>query len=398
MRLGHSWLPWCVLGIALLFVRPAWAALRVVLVVSGGAQERDAPIATRLHSELVAAGFDVRTVPSTDPPSILLLKNLAEREAAAAAVAIVSSPDSVSGIVWMRDSEAERVLVRRVPEEPRSADSPAVFAIRATDLLHGGLLQLGYPRPKPAEADPSAPPNTGPPPPENANPVVAPAKPPRKPAEPVPRQPAKRKGNSAGPRPQGAAPERAWEIMAGASALWGPGGDSQALPWMFAPAIGLEWRIFTAWALELRVAAPAMGSAGSSDDVVDVDQELALLGGGWRGRVGSLVHVAASAGPGIYRIGIDGERPVFLPLQGGRRRPPPFEPNVTYESYSHRFLFGCVYAGTGLELYAASRVTVRVSADMVFPMRRVELGLANQQTVQSGVPIVLATLGLGFRI
>jgi len=54
---------------------------------------------------------------------------------------------AVSGLVWMKDAKAERSLERAVPPEALSSDSPAVFAIRATDVLHGGLLELGYPRP-----------------------------------------------------------------------------------------------------------------------------------------------------------------------------------------------------------------------------------------------------------
>ena len=43
------------LGIGFLFARPAWAELRIVLVVPEAADERDAQVATRLRAELVAA-------------------------------------------------------------------------------------------------------------------------------------------------------------------------------------------------------------------------------------------------------------------------------------------------------------------------------------------------------
>jgi hypothetical protein len=383
-----------VLGIVgFLFAQPAWAELRVVLVVPEAARDADAQIATRLQAELTAAGFDVRTVPSTAAPSILLLKTLAEREAGTAAVAIVSSPNSVSGIVWMRDERAERVLVRRVPEERRSRDSPSVFAIRATDLLHGGLLQLGYPRPQPpstvsGEATDGEPASTLPP----ETPVATAPTPSRETHEADAQLNASRSDRSAtGPT---------WEILAGASSLWGPGGDAEALPWMFSPSVGLEWRPLESWALELRVIAPALGTAGSSTEAANVDQELALLGAGWRGHWGSLVHVAASAGPALYRLGVRGQRRIPLPPNAGRPvgPPPSGRPAPLASSYSDVYWFGCAYGGVGLELDLESRIAVRVLGDLVVLTRRAEIGLTNQQTLQSGVPILVGTLGLALRL
>ncbi|MBN1606268.1 MAG: hypothetical protein JW940_06520 [Polyangiaceae bacterium] len=382
-----------------MFTRPAWAELRVVLVVPSVAEQRDTQIATRLRAELVAAGFDVRTVPSTAAPSILLLKTVAEREAGAAAVAIVSSPESVSGIVWMRDERAERVLVRRVPEERRSVDSPAVFAIRATDLLHGGLLQLGYPRPKPPTAASGGSAHDVPVGARQPEPAAAgPRGTPKKMARTASREPS-RLETGAGSRPETAPPEPAWEVMAGASSLWGPGGDSQALPWMFAPSLGLEWCPLTSWVFELRTAAPAFGIVGSSTQAVNIDQEVALLGAGWRGRLGSRVRVAASAGPALYRLGVRGQQPV-TPVPAGNRRPGPpgGPPPVNFLEYSDVYWYGCAYGGAGLELYVESRFAVRLLGDLVVPLKRATIRLSNRQTVQSGTPLLIGTLGLALRL
>jgi hypothetical protein len=292
----------------------------------------------------------------------------------------------------MRDERAERVLVRRVPEERRSVDSPAVFAIRATDLLHGGLLQLGYRRPQPPGTASSGSAQGGP---------AAAAETPAKTVPTAPRKPRKLEtggSSSSGPAP----PEAAWQVMAGASSLWGPGGDSEALPWMLSPSLGFEWRPLPSWALELRVAAPALGTAGSSTQAVSIDQELVLLGAGWRGRLGSLLHVAVSAGPAMYRLGVRGEWRAPIPPDDRRPGgPPPAGPSapaVPYYDVSNVYWYGCAYGGAGLELHLESRLAVRVLGDLVVPMKRAEIRLPNRQRLQSGVPILVGTAGVALEL
>jgi hypothetical protein len=190
--------------------------------------------------------------------------------------------------------------------------------------------------------------------------------------------------------------------MAGAGTLWGPGGDSETLPWMFAPSLGLEWRARPSWALELRFIAPAMGNAGSSIEAVNIDQELALLGAGWRGGLGSFVGFAASAGPALYRLGVRGEGLVVPNLPDDRRPggPPngPSPPTEAQYEYSAAYWYGCAYGGAGLDLHVESRITVRVLGDVVVPTQRATIGLPNRNTAKSGVPIVVGTLGLALRL
>jgi hypothetical protein len=47
-------------------------------------------------------------------------------------------------MVWMVDPKKAGGLLRAVTDYPLNEQAPAVFAVSATDVLHGGLLELGY--------------------------------------------------------------------------------------------------------------------------------------------------------------------------------------------------------------------------------------------------------------
>ena len=354
--------------------RPAWAELVVVLVLPAESREDYEPFATRLRSELVAAGFGVRTVRASEPPSASLLEQVAERERGAAAVAVTLSPTAVSGLVWMRDAKAERSLERAVPPEALSGDSPAVFAIRATDVLHGGLLELGYPRPRPPDATEPMPSASA----SSSAPALAPSAAPP-PPEPKPVRPAP--PVTAHPKP---APERTWGVGAGTSLLWGPGpgGGVSGLPWAVAPSLAVEKRWSDGLAIDLRVVAPAVRSLDTGPDRSTIDQELGLLGGAWRVPLATAVTLSLDAGGGVYRLGVR-----------GKGRPPTLTDTGRRGQYNAEWS-ACLFGGAGLALGLGERFSLRLNADAVVPTRRVEVVFVDQAVASSGSPILAVGLGL----
>jgi hypothetical protein len=72
------------------------------------------------------------------------LQQHATRLAIPAAISISVHDGVVSGMVWIRGRAASPDLMRSIPNYPLSDQTPSVFAVRATDVLHGGLLELGY--------------------------------------------------------------------------------------------------------------------------------------------------------------------------------------------------------------------------------------------------------------
>src|ERR1039458_8385319 len=122
--------------------------------------------ASRLHSELTAAGFAAVTTQSSSSLDPAMVAADAERFSSPISVSITISQGMVSGFVWIADLQKGGGTLRPVPEYPIGDDAPSVFAVKATDMLQGLLVELGYRAKRPdsheSEASPAEP--TGKPP------------------------------------------------------------------------------------------------------------------------------------------------------------------------------------------------------------------------------------------
>ncbi len=114
----------------------------------------------RLRSELVAAGFQPISVEVLVEVTPQTLQAQATRLTSAAAISISVHDKVVSGVVWIRARGKSPDLLRSVPDYPLNEQAPTVFAVRATDVLHGGLLELGYVGTTPTGAIEVTPPST----------------------------------------------------------------------------------------------------------------------------------------------------------------------------------------------------------------------------------------------
>ena len=162
---------WLVLGAA-----TAQAQTSVVIVVPHVSTTDYEHFEHQLRSELVASGFEPVSVEVPFDVTPQTLRTHAARLMSPAAISISIHDQTVSGLVWIHARTGNNDLLRPVPDYRITEQAPSVFAVRATDVLHGGLLELVYigtrPEPlvntSPANAgDPAATPEVGAP---NVNP------------------------------------------------------------------------------------------------------------------------------------------------------------------------------------------------------------------------------------
>ena len=132
------------LGIIGLLVQTAPAKAAVLIVIQRSASTELALCEQRLHSELIAEGHSPTTVQVDDIPNAAVLVDTAKNLNSPAAIAITIKEGLVSGLVWMVDPKKPGGLLRAVTAYPIGENSAAVFAVSAADVLHGGLLELGY--------------------------------------------------------------------------------------------------------------------------------------------------------------------------------------------------------------------------------------------------------------
>lgn len=154
----HGIIALCVL--LLFWARVSHAQTPVVIVVPHVNTTDYEDFEHRLRSELVAEGFQPISVEVLVEVTPQTLQLQATRLTSAAAISISVHDKFVSGLVWIRARGRSPDLLRSVPDYPLSEQAPTVFAVRATDVLHGGLLELGYVGTTPAGALEGIPPTT----------------------------------------------------------------------------------------------------------------------------------------------------------------------------------------------------------------------------------------------
>jgi hypothetical protein len=146
--------------------------------------------------------------------------------------------------------------------------------------------------------------------------------------------------------------------------------------------LAVEKRWAKGWAIDLRVVAPALRTLQNAQDRSTIDQEIGLLGVGWRASLAPALGLMIGAGGGVYRLG----------ARGQGRQPTLTEPGRDGQ-YDAEWA-GCLYGGAGIAVGLGERVTVRLNVDAVVPTRRVEVVFVDQPVASSGSPILAVGLGL----
>ena len=114
----------------------------VLIIVPSGDGIDYSSYENRLRSELIAAGFATVTESLPAPIDSASVSENAARFSTNIAISISISDGIVFGYVSINDTGTHRTMVRPVPGYPIGDQAPSVFAVRATDVLHGAMLEL----------------------------------------------------------------------------------------------------------------------------------------------------------------------------------------------------------------------------------------------------------------
>jgi hypothetical protein len=261
---------------------------RVVLVRSQ--QDSDDSGAALVHAELAAAGFDVHDEVRAAAITGDDLEEVMRRPENVAALSVRPRDGGIVAVVIMTDRETGQETGREIEVGYGGEEGARLLALRVSELLLANSLELSVaePEPEPPSEPAPSPESAAPAPPPEVRPADEPA-----PAEPAPAPPE--------PPP--------WAVAVGPALMGGPGG----IPVGVAPLALLSRQITRRWAVEVMVAAPAVGNVDDASGTAHVDQEMVAL----RSRVGTgdrplAPHV--TVGAGAYRLGAKGD--ARAPLAG----------------------------------------------------------------------------------
>jgi len=350
----------------LALARSASATQTVVLVMAGGSQQELAPVEQQLRSELLAGGFGVTSIQVPELSDAASFEQTVSGLVSQAAIAVIRSESSVSGFVWATSRDHERMLVRPIEPVALSDEAPGVFAIRASELLHAILLELGWPKRPPPET-------TGAPAP---TPTESPAPEPPLPAPPAPSPPPKRTTAPAQkpalpPQPGPEAPRLStWTAHVGVGVVGGPGG----VPVAAAARLGLSRRLTPNLALEAMLMGPVVGSVEDSAGSARIDQELGALRLGWETRLTPWLEGALVGGVGAHRLGVAGRA---ISPHAGRR-------DAVWSAL--------LLLGAEARIPLGQRFALCGEADAGFTSPRGQVTFLDEPVAQVALPLVLGVL------
>lgn len=252
-----------------------------------------------------------------------------------AAIGVVRK-GSLDADVWVADRMTGKAVLRHVHFGADSSDAPAIFALRAVELLHASLLELEESHPSRGEVRP---------PPEIRR-WVAP------------------------PPPREALLSR--EMHAGVQIVGGPGG----VPVSLSPTLGFAWRPVASWAGGLELWGPAISHVDGDEGSARIDQEATFafvrfepLG---RSEFGPYVR----AGIGAFRFGVTGQAV------------------APYTSQSNQSWSALGTAGIGLRI-GSHTVEMITGLDTYWLSSRPDIEFAGRTVASAGRPSLGAHVELG---
>jgi hypothetical protein len=389
-------LPW------LLAASIADAQTQVVIVVPHSNTDDYYPYEHRLRSELISEGYQPVSVEISNEVSAATLKQNATRLMSPAAISLTIRDQVIAGTVWIQGRQGSRDLLRPVPEYPLGPQAPSVIAVRAADVLHGGLLELGYigTAPEPPAPAPTATPisqgssngSTPPSPPAPAASrsgaqtklAASPKSSPISKSPPTPQSSALPDLPQTGPR-EGAAsvppqtdPSPRWQIRA----LF-----SLAQPYLRSPlALGASTTATAQAASTFRIGlsgtylAPARGETTPYLGMASVTQTF----------VGPTVelHQSHSSRFDTYQFLDAGLHALFVTGEA----PPPNRPHST------RAYTGYAQLGLGAALALEAHLSLTVQAGLLLPFKAADVKVTNTTVIEAAGPAAMLNAGLGLSL
>jgi hypothetical protein len=315
----------------LLVVVPAKAASRVAVVGAAASTREDIELVTRVRAELQLAGFEA--VParfaSDTSDAASELQRLAESTGSIAAIAVVRPPGAIDAQVWVTDRVTGKTLLRRVHFAGDAPDAPAIFALRAVELLRASLLELAEEHPQRGQVAPT----------RAVREWVA------RPLEPE--------------------PERRYALRAGAGVMAGPGGLGATL----APMFAATWRPLASWSLELFASGPALGSIEGAEGEASFDREVVAARARFEPNLGTRsAGLWLALGPGVHHFGV----------RGSAAQP--------FRARSDDVWSAALLAGIGAKLRVVTALSLGVELDALLLTPRPVVRFAEREVAAAGSP------------
>jgi hypothetical protein len=239
---------------------------KVAIWLAGPYDSQRTELETRIRAELAIAGFDSVELDAAPEADHASLGRAAKSLGCFAAIGVVRQ-GSLDADVWVTDRITGKAVLRHVHFGADSSDAPAIFALRAVELLHASLLELQEPHPSRGEV----------------------------------RAPPQIQRWAAPPTPHAVPPSR--EMHAGVVVTGGPGG----IPVSIAPALGFAWRPVPTWAGGLELWGPAISHVEGSEGSARIDQEALFAFARYEPLGRSAFSPYLRAGVGASRFGAKGQ-------------------------------------------------------------------------------------------
>lgn|GEM_PF-3011562 len=359
----HRWFArFAVLGFCSCLARPACAEVSVLIITPADDALDYSVYESRLRSELLTAGFAVSAERVPGTPSYASVASNAERAESQAAIAISVADGELCGLLWIADPSASPGLMRPVRCCPLGDDAALVFAVRATDALNAGLLELHYPRSERQQSTPAAPPPAQAPPAQASKPPAPAPVAPRSKPEPAPAPAA----------PSKQATPRTWNAQAsGAVAAW-----LRQFPVTYGAKVELTRDLSHSWSAGLQGLAFGPASIRHHLGKASVSQFLVGAVVRYRTALTGRLSVVDALGAGVYGISAEAQAEEPYPTRHA------FSVTGSF-SFDHQ-----VHVRLARPLSAVAGVTVAA------PWTQYSLIVVDTTVARAAAPLFVASLGL----
>lgn len=362
-----------------------------MIVVPHSASDDYTAYEHRLRSELTSEGFQPVSVEIQTEVSAPLLRQHAKRLMSPAAISLAIRDHAISGWVWIQSKGNGNDLLRAVPEYPLSSQAPQIFAVKAADVLHGGLLELGY---LGTSLEPPPPPRTAPSSPASASSAKAAA--PEQPGQASTSAPkalpdaTNGSANAAAPTPAphakltptpSPAPhakltptQYAWHLRGLLSLVQTTSGS----PLELSAALSATYHVHAHWALGLTATYLGRSSFRTEPFRGGADVTQATLGPRLELRqpLSKRLCVFEAVEAGAHGVFVAGEATTGL--------------------LAHHAWLLTPYASPalGLDLKLSGRLSTTLQTAFLYPLRRADVMVAKTRVSEAGTPAILFSAGL----